>query len=123
MTVAGLQCRRGVPLAGRAALSDTFVAHLNEVVDLDELAADIDGRPARHPPLAQHVVGHPRFFAGVLMYEAGPNAGEPATADADEYLRQFYAAKHRHHEVGEALRVLRARLEPRGEDLLIATGS
>ena len=41
----------------------------------------------------------PRFFAGVLMYEHGPNAGEPATADADEYLRQFYAAKHRHLEV------------------------
>jgi 2-oxoglutarate ferredoxin oxidoreductase subunit alpha len=33
------------------------------------------------------------------MYEHGPNAGEPATADADEYLRQFYAAKHRHQEV------------------------
>jgi 2-oxoglutarate ferredoxin oxidoreductase subunit alpha len=33
------------------------------------------------------------------MYEHGPNAGEPATADADEYLRQFYAAKQRHLEV------------------------
>jgi 2-oxoglutarate ferredoxin oxidoreductase subunit alpha len=30
------------------------------------------------------------------MYEHGPNAGEPATADADEYLRQYYAAKQRH---------------------------
>ena len=28
-------------------------------------------------------VYEPRFFAGVLMYEQGPNAGEPATADAD----------------------------------------
>jgi 2-oxoglutarate ferredoxin oxidoreductase subunit alpha len=33
------------------------------------------------------------------MYEHGPNAGEPATADADEYLRQFYEAKHRHLDV------------------------
>jgi 2-oxoglutarate ferredoxin oxidoreductase subunit alpha len=33
------------------------------------------------------------------MYEHGPNAGEPATADADEYMRQYYDAKHRHHEV------------------------
>ena len=35
------------------------------------------------------------------MYEQGPNAGEPATADADEYLRQYYAAKHRHVKVAE----------------------
>jgi 2-oxoglutarate ferredoxin oxidoreductase subunit alpha len=33
------------------------------------------------------------------MYEHGPNAGEPATADADEYLRQYYAAKQRHRDV------------------------
>jgi 2-oxoglutarate ferredoxin oxidoreductase subunit alpha len=35
------------------------------------------------------------------MYEHGPNAGEPATADADEYLRQFYATKHRHLDVAK----------------------
>jgi 2-oxoglutarate ferredoxin oxidoreductase subunit alpha len=35
------------------------------------------------------------------MYEHGPNAGEPATADADEYLRQYYDAKHRHLEVAQ----------------------
>jgi 2-oxoglutarate/2-oxoacid ferredoxin oxidoreductase subunit alpha len=80
-------------------LSDTFVAHLNEVVDLDELAAGLEVVPRSLPPLGQHERGKPRFFAGVLMYEHGPNAGEPATADADEYLRQFYAAKHRHLEV------------------------
>ncbi|HET6380611.1 MAG TPA: 2-oxoacid:acceptor oxidoreductase subunit alpha [candidate division Zixibacteria bacterium] len=80
-------------------LSDTFVAHLNEVVDLDELAADARVVERARPPLAGHEPGQPRFFAGVLMYEHGPNAGEPATADADEYLRQFYEAKHRHLEV------------------------
>ena len=79
-------------------LSDTFVAHLNEVVDLDELATGITAVPRAMAPLARNG-GEPRFFAGVLMYEHGPNAGEPATADADEYLRQFYAAKHRHLEV------------------------
>jgi 2-oxoglutarate ferredoxin oxidoreductase subunit alpha len=57
--------------------------------------------PREAPPLGKHERGKPRFFAGVLMYEHGPNAGEPATADADEYLRQFYAAKHRHHEVAK----------------------
>lgn len=80
-------------------LSDTFVAHLNEVVDLDELASQVTIAPRELTPLARNGEGEPRFFAGVLMYEHGPNAGEPATADADEYLRQFYAAKHRHLEV------------------------
>jgi len=81
-------------------LSDTFVAHLNEVVDLDAIAADVHAVPREVEPLGEFS-GAPRFFAGVLMYEHGPNAGEPATADADEYMRQFYAAKHRHLEVAE----------------------
>jgi len=80
-------------------LSDTFVAHLNEVVDLDELEAEVTVAPRELAPLARNAEADPRFFAGVLMYEHGPNAGEPATADADEYLRQFYAAKQRHLEV------------------------
>jgi 2-oxoglutarate/2-oxoacid ferredoxin oxidoreductase subunit alpha len=80
-------------------LSDTFVGHLNEVVDLDELAAQIEVVPRTIAPLGQHEPGHPRFFAGVLMYEHGPMAGEPATADADEYLRQFYATKELHLDV------------------------
>lgn len=80
-------------------LSDTFVAHLNEVVDLLEMAKEITPAPREIPPLGQHEPSHPRFFAGVLMYEHGPNAGEPATADADEYLRQYYATKRRHLEV------------------------
>ena len=82
-------------------LSDTFVGHLNEVVDLDELAAQVPVVPRSVPALGRHERGKPRFFAGVLMYEEGPNAGEPATADADEYLRQYYAAKHRHLEVAK----------------------
>lgn len=82
-------------------LTDTFVSHLNEVVDLDELAASLDVVPRTIPALARHETGSPRFFAGVLMYEHGPMAGEPATSDADEYLRQFYEAKHRHLEVAK----------------------
>jgi 2-oxoglutarate ferredoxin oxidoreductase subunit alpha len=82
-------------------LSDTFVGHLNEVVDLDELAASVTVAPRALAPLARNGTNDPRFFAGVLMYEHGPNAGEPATADADEYLRQYYAAKHRHQEVAD----------------------
>jgi 2-oxoglutarate ferredoxin oxidoreductase subunit alpha len=81
-------------------LSDTFVAHLNEVVDLDEIAAEVRVVERDIAALGDFT-DTPRFFAGVLMYEHGPNAGEPATADADEYLRQFYAAKHRHTEVAK----------------------
>ena len=81
-------------------LSDTFVAHLNEVIDLDALADEVSVVEREIPPLGEFT-HEPRFFAGVLMYESGPNAGEPATADADEYLRQFYAAKHRHLEVAQ----------------------
>jgi 2-oxoglutarate ferredoxin oxidoreductase subunit alpha len=80
-------------------LSDTFVAHLNEVVDLEELESAATVVPRDLAPLASEPAGDPRFFAGVLMYEHGPNAGEPATADADEYLRQYYAAKQRHRDV------------------------
>jgi len=85
-------------------LSDTFVAHLNEVVDLDESLADLRIADREMPPLGEFT-DTPRFFAGVLMYEHGPNAGEPATADADEYLRQFYEAKHRHLEVAGRYRL------------------
>ena len=80
-------------------LSDTFVAHLNEVVDLEELAAGLTVAEREVAPLASDPAEDPRFFAGVLMYEHGPNAGEPATADADEYMRQYYEAKHRHRQV------------------------
>jgi 2-oxoglutarate ferredoxin oxidoreductase subunit alpha len=82
-------------------LTDTFVGHLNEVVDLDEAASGIEIVPRSLVPLGRHEVGRPRFFAGVLMYEHGPNAGEPATSDADEYLRQYYETKHRHLEVAK----------------------
>jgi 2-oxoglutarate ferredoxin oxidoreductase subunit alpha len=103
-------------------LSDTFVAHLNEVVDLDAAAADVNVTPREAAPLARHEKGSPRFFAGVLMYEAGPNAGEPATADADEYLRQFYAAKHRHLEVAQRYALFEHGWNVDAKTLLIAYG-
>jgi 2-oxoglutarate ferredoxin oxidoreductase subunit alpha len=102
-------------------LSDTFVAHLNEVVDLDAVAAEVQPAPRLAPALARHE-GDPRFFAGVLMYEAGPNAGEPATADADEYLRQFYDAKHRHLEVAARYALYEHGWNVEARTLLIAYG-
>ena len=102
-------------------LSDTFVAHLNEVVDLDAVAAETQPAPRMAPALAKHEAD-PRFFAGVLMYEAGPNAGEPATADADEYLRQFYDAKHRHLEVAARYALYEHGWNVEARTLLIAYG-
>ncbi len=102
-------------------LSDTFVAHLNEVVDLDAVAAETQPAPRMAPALAKHE-GDARFFAGVLMYEAGPNAGEPATADADEYLRQFYDAKHRHLEVAARYALYEHGWSVEARTLLIAYG-
>lgn len=103
-------------------LSDTFVAHLNEVVDLDAIAGELEVAPREAAPLARHRKGSPRFFAGVLMYESGPNAGEPATADADEYLRQFYAAKHRHLEVAQRYALYEHGWNVDAKTLLIAYG-
>jgi len=102
-------------------LSDTFVAHLNEVVDLDEVGADLPVMERDLPPLARHDDA-PRFFAGVLMYEHGPNTGEPATADADEYVRQFYAAKHLHTEVAARYPLYEHAWKTHADVLLICYG-
>jgi 2-oxoglutarate ferredoxin oxidoreductase subunit alpha len=102
-------------------LSDTFVAHLNEVVDLDDLAANLRVVERDMPPLGEFTEG-PRFFAGVLMYEHGPNAGEPATADADEYLRQYYEAKHRHLEVASRYRLYEHGWKTDADVLIVAYG-
>ena len=65
-------------------LSDAFLAHLNEVVDLEAIDVPLVERTLE--PLAS---GGIRLFSGVLTYADG----EPATADGDEYIRQFEAAK------------------------------
>jgi 2-oxoglutarate ferredoxin oxidoreductase subunit alpha len=61
-------------------LSDAFLGHLNEVVDLD--AIDVPVVPRTLEPLAS---GSTRLFSGVATYPDG----EPATADSDEYIRQY----------------------------------
>ena len=71
-------------------LSDAFLGHLNEVVDLD--AIDVPVVPRILEPLAS---GHTRLFSGVATYPDG----EPATADADEFIRQYEEAKALREEV------------------------
>jgi 2-oxoglutarate ferredoxin oxidoreductase subunit alpha len=73
-------------------LSDAFLAHLNEVVDVDTI--DVPVVPRTLEPLAS---GSTRLFSGVLTYADG----EPATADADEYLRQYEVAQRIRLEAAE----------------------
>ncbi len=61
-------------------LSDAYLGHLNEVVDLDEIK--VPPVPRTIVPLAK---GGTRLFSGVATYPDG----EPATDDADEFIRQF----------------------------------
>jgi 2-oxoglutarate ferredoxin oxidoreductase subunit alpha len=81
-------------------LSDAYLGHLNEVVDLDEINVPIV--PRTMEPLAS---GSTRLFSGVATYPDG----EPATADSDEFIRQYIegrdcrlkvAEKYAFHEYG-----------------------
>ncbi|MGC8634940.1 MAG: 2-oxoacid:acceptor oxidoreductase subunit alpha [Candidatus Limnocylindrales bacterium] len=71
-------------------LADAFLGHLNEVVDLDTIEVPVVPRILE--PLAS---GHTRLFSGVATYPDG----EPATADADEFIRQYEEAKTLREEV------------------------
>ena len=81
-------------------LSDAYLGHLNEVVDLDEIKVPVV--PRTMEPLAS---GSTRLFSGVATYPDG----EPATADSDEFIRQYIegrdcrlkvAEKYAFHEYG-----------------------
>jgi 2-oxoglutarate ferredoxin oxidoreductase subunit alpha len=81
-------------------LSDAYLGHLNEVVDLDEINVPVV--PRTMEPLAS---GSTRLFSGVATYPDG----EPATADSDEFIRQYIesrdcrlkvAEKYAFHEYG-----------------------
>jgi 2-oxoglutarate ferredoxin oxidoreductase subunit alpha len=67
-------------------LSDAFLGHLNEVVDLDTIDVPLVSRTLE--PLAS---GGIRLFSGVATYPDG----EPATADSDEFIRQYAENRER----------------------------
>jgi 2-oxoglutarate ferredoxin oxidoreductase subunit alpha len=73
-------------------LSDAFLGHLNEVVDLDEIKVPVVKRTI--PPLAS---GGTRLFSGVATYPDG----EPATADSDEFIRQYEEMREMRRKVAE----------------------
>jgi 2-oxoglutarate ferredoxin oxidoreductase subunit alpha len=94
-------------------LSDAFLGHLNEVADLD--AIDVPVVPRTMEPLAS---GGTRLFSGVATYADG----EPATADADEYIRQYEEAKRHRLEVAERYAFYEYGWNKEAETLVIAFG-
>jgi len=73
-------------------LSDAWLGHLNEVVDLD--AIDVPVVPRTLEPIAS---GGIRLFSSVATYPDG----EPATADSDEFIRQYQEMRKHRLEVAE----------------------
>jgi 2-oxoglutarate ferredoxin oxidoreductase subunit alpha len=73
-------------------MSDAYLGHLNEVVDLDVI--DVPVVPRTIEPLAS---GGNRLFSGVATYPDG----EPATADSDEFIRQYIENRDARQKVAE----------------------
>jgi 2-oxoglutarate ferredoxin oxidoreductase subunit alpha len=94
-------------------LSDGFLGHLNEVADLD--AVDLPIVPRTLEPLAS---GGTRLFSGVATYPDG----EPATADADEFIRQFHESRDHRVKVAERYAFYEYGWNKDAETLVIAYG-
>ena len=94
-------------------LSDAFLGHLNEVADLD--AIDLPIIPRTLEPLAS---GGTRLFSGVATYPDG----EPATADADEFIRQFHESRDHRVKVAERYAFYEYGWNKDSDTLLIAYG-
>lgn len=94
-------------------LSDAFLGHLNEVVDLD--AIDVPVVPRTLAPLAS---GGTRLFSGVLTYPDG----EPATADSDEFIRQYVESRDRRMAVADKYEFYEYGWNKDAETLVIAFG-
>ena len=94
-------------------LSDAFLGHLNEVADLD--AIDVPVVPRTLEPLAK---GSTRLFSGVATYADG----EPATADADEYIRQYHESRDHRIKVAEKYAFHEYGWNKDAETLVIAFG-
>jgi 2-oxoglutarate ferredoxin oxidoreductase subunit alpha len=73
-------------------LSDAWLGHLNEVADLDTI--DVPVVPRTLEPIAS---GGIRLFSSVATYPDG----EPATADSDEFIRQYEEMRKYRLEVAE----------------------
>jgi 2-oxoglutarate ferredoxin oxidoreductase subunit alpha len=94
-------------------LSDAFLGHLNEVVDLDAIQVPIVPRTIE--PLAS---GGTRLFSGVATYPDG----EPATADSDEFIRQYEENRELRRRVADKYNFFEYGWNKEAETLVIAFG-
>src|ERR1700690_4143084 len=94
-------------------LSDAFLGHLNEVVDLDPI--DVPIVPRTLEPLAS---GGRRLFSGV----ATNHGGQPATAESDEYIRQYILNRDCLLEVAEKYAFYEYGWNKDAETLVVAFG-
>ena len=93
-------------------LSDGFVGHLNEMVDLDVIEVEIV--PRSRPPLGTGK----RFFTGLAHDEEG----NPRTADAVVYRKWLSKVKTRHEQVAARYRDFEVKGNSSSDTLLISYG-
>ncbi|MFW0859136.1 MAG: 2-oxoacid:acceptor oxidoreductase subunit alpha [Dehalococcoidia bacterium] len=93
-------------------LSDGFVGHLNEVVDLDDIEVEVVARS--RPPLGTGT----RFFTGLAHDEKG----NPRTADAVIYKQWLSMVKARHEKVAARYRHFECQGNDSSDTLLISYG-
>jgi len=93
-------------------LSDAFVGHLNEVVDLDDIEVEVV--PRTRPPLGTGK----RFFTGLTH----DDAGNPRTADAGVYREWLNKVKARHEKVAAGYSDYEFSGNPASDTLLISYG-
>lgn len=93
-------------------LSDAFVGHLNEVVDLDAIKVEVV--PRTRPPLGTGK----RFFTGLTH----DDAGNPRTADAGVYREWLTKVKGRHEKVAAGYSAYEFSGNQASDTLLISYG-
>ena len=93
-------------------LSDSFIGHLNEVVNLDVI--EIEVAPRSRPPLGTGK----RFFTGLAHDEEGT----PRTADAETYKEWLSKVKARHEKVATRYSYFEFKRNPSSDTLLISYG-
>ena len=93
-------------------LSDGFIGHLNEVVDLD--AIEVEVVPRSRPPLGTGK----RFFTGLAHDEEG----NPRTADAVVYKEWLSKVKARHEKVAASYSDFEFKGNGSSDTLLISYG-
>lgn len=93
-------------------LTDGFIGHLNEVVDLDAIEVEIESR--QRPPLGKGK----RFFTGLTHDEKG----YPRTADSDVYKEWLNRVKERHKKVAAEYNLFEYKENKSNDTLIIAYG-